>query len=319
MTTLTYRRYQSDDTVAITALYRASDVATGDEHRMDVDKLRMLLGEPVIDVSQDTFVIERDGQIIAFAYCEFDPDGHCYADVIVHPDYRRQGLGTELLRLTEARTLERGQADLAPDLPILLMRVAGEHNQSAIHLLEHAGYPLIRSFYQMRIALDQPIDLPLLSDGLTIRRFDPADTEAVYAAHVEAFDDHWEYEHRTFEQWQQQVLNRLGQDPSLWLIAYDGDQVAGICLNRPYGADDQQLAWVGSLGVRRNWRKHGLGFALLMHSFALFRSRGFTRAGLNVDGSSLTNAVALYERAGMRIYKRALAYRKTLRGADTAD
>jgi ribosomal protein S18 acetylase RimI-like enzyme len=70
------------------------------------------------------------------------------------------------------------------------------------------------------------------------------------------------------------------------------------------------------LAVRRPWRKRGLGLALLKHSFALFQSRGFKTAALSVDGSSLTNAAALYERAGMQVQQQRLVYRKMLRGSE---
>ena len=141
---------------------------------------------------------------------------------------------------------------------------------------------------------------------LSLRPFDQErDAQAVYEAHQEAFADHWGFERDSYEEWAHFMLNYARFDPSLWLIAYDGDQMAGICLNRRYEDDDPQMAWVGMLGVRRHWRRRGLGLALLKHSFALFQQRGFVRAGLGVDASSLTNAVALYERAGMHIHKRA--------------
>jgi ribosomal protein S18 acetylase RimI-like enzyme len=70
------------------------------------------------------------------------------------------------------------------------------------------------------------------------------------------------------------------------------------------------------LAVRRPWRKRGLGYALLKQSFALFQARGFKTAGLGVDASSLTNAVALYERAGMHVKQQRLVFRKMLRGTE---
>ncbi len=310
---ISYRRYQPSDAENIAEIYRVSDAATNAQHRMDAATVRNFLSAPVIDPEQDTFVIERDGRIVAFAYCEFASSGHSYTDAVVDPAYWNQGIGTELIHLTEARTLERGAASLPRDQEIAADRGIAEGNQRAIRLFEQQRYQFMRAFNQMRIALDQPFDPPPLPSGIRVRLFDPADTRAVYETNEETFADHWEHEHRSFEEWQRQVLERPGQDLSMWLIAHEDDQVAGICLNRPYGPDEPGLAWVGTLGVRRRWRRQGLGFALLLYSFVLFQSRGFTRAGLNVDGSSLTNAGAIYERAGMRVYRRVLAYRKVLR------
>ncbi|MEO8395465.1 MAG: GNAT family N-acetyltransferase, partial [Chloroflexota bacterium] len=150
---------------------------------------------------------------------------------------------------------------------------------------------------------------------IVLRPFDrERDAYAVYEANEDTFADHWGHERATYDEWVRFVLDYPAADPSMWLIAWDGDQIAGICLNRPYEEADQRMGWTGSLGVRRQWRKRGLATALLSHSFALFQERGSIRAGLGVDASSLTNAVALYERAGMHVHNRYLLYRKMLRG-----
>jgi mycothiol synthase len=57
---------------------------------------------------------------------------------------------------------------------------------------------------------------------------------------------------------------------------------------------------VGTLGVRRPWRRRGVALALLQHSFGEFYRRGLRKAGLGVDASSLTGATRLYRKAGMR-------------------
>jgi mycothiol synthase len=73
------------------------------------------------------------------------------------------------------------------------------------------------------------------------------------------------------------------------------------------------------LGVRRRWRKHGLGLALLRHSFGELARIGRRKAGLGVDASSLTGATRLYEKAGMRAIREIIAFEKDLRaGKDLA-
>jgi ribosomal protein S18 acetylase RimI-like enzyme len=53
--------------------------------------------------------------------------------------------------------------------------------------------------------------------------------------------------------------------------------------------------------------------ALLRHSFAEFYKRGWRTAGLDVDASSLTGALKLYERAGMHVARRFDRFEKELR------
>ncbi len=58
--------------------------------------------------------------------------------------------------------------------------------------------------------------------------------------------------------------------------------------------------WVEELGVRRPWRRRGVGYGLLVAGALALRGAGVTAAMLGVDGESLTGANRLYERAGFR-------------------
>ena len=73
------------------------------------------------------------------------------------------------------------------------------------------------------------------------------------------------------------------------------------------------MGWVSTLGVRRPWRRKGLGLALLQHSFGEFHRRGKCRVGLGVDADSLTGATRLYEKAGMEVHRQYASYEKELR------
>jgi ribosomal protein S18 acetylase RimI-like enzyme len=55
-----------------------------------------------------------------------------------------------------------------------------------------------------------------------------------------------------------------------------------------------------------------VGTALLLHSFRAFQQRGLNIVGLGVDSDSPTNALVLYERAGMRPFFERHVYRKVL-------
>ena len=104
-----------------------------------------------------------------------------------------------------------------------------------------------------------------------------------------------------------------GYDPRFWFVAMDGDQMAGICICRRVDAEDPECGWVNALGVRRDWRKRGVGYALLKQSFAAFYADGRKRAGLGVDSQNLTGALRLYERAGMHVQRQFDQYEKEFR------
>ena len=95
------------------------------------------------------------------------------------------------------------------------------------------------------------------------------------------------------------------------MIAWDGRsaQIAGFSQNRYR----MGIGWIGTLGVRRPWRKRGLGLALLRHAFNEFYRRGKHKVGLGVDAQNLTGALRLYESAGMHVDQASDRYEKELR------
>lgn len=109
-----------------------------------------------------------------------------------------------------------------------------------------------------------------------------------------------------FEQW---FLKSPGFDPTLWFIPFENGQIVGTALCEYRG----ELGWVGSLSVRRPWRRKGVALALLRHVFGDFYHRGTRKVGLDVDAQSLTGATRLYEKAGMHIVYQENQYQKELR------
>jgi mycothiol synthase len=177
-------------------------------------------------------------------------------------------------------------------------------------LHEAAGYVPVRFNWRMEIKLEKAPSDANWPDGIELRPFVKEEHAlAVWQANNEAFRDHWGSHDSEFEEWSNRKLNSSNFDPSLWMVAWDGDQIAGFSLNRYR----MGIGWIGSLGVRRLWRKKGLGMALLQHSFGEFYSRGMKTIGLGVDASNPTGATRLYRVAGMYVASEFITYDKTLR------
>jgi len=266
---------------------------------------------PGFELERDAWVVETtDGQIAG--YQEFY-DRHAHAslngDGYVHPEHHGRGIGTVMLRAREARARE--EIKLAePDLRVFIRNGMPIGDTRARELHENEGYKAIRFSWHMEIKLEEAPRHPDWPAGIELRPFVLEEhNRAAFEAHEEAFSDHWGHTPGTFERWQHQMTGSEDFDPSLWFIAWDGEQIAGYSLCR-YRMGD---GWVGTLGVRRAWRKRGLGEALLLHSFGEFYRRGIKIIGLGVDAENPTGATRLYKKAGMYVAAEYVIYEKELR------
>jgi ribosomal protein S18 acetylase RimI-like enzyme len=159
-------------------------------------------------------------------------------------------------------------------------------------------------------------DLPVaaLPAGLEIRPItrDVAAMRQVFDADIEAFRDHFGWSEATDERFAS-FIEDPDVDPALWLVAFDGDEVAGAVLNGIHvSPEGDRSGWLDSVFTRRPWRQRGLARALIARSLALLRDRGLSAAALGVDLANPNQALGLYESCGFRVVSSSTAYRKPL-------
>ena len=289
------------------------DVCTNDgDATMTVppEELRAEWETPGFTLESDAWVVTAaDGRVVGYeefvnkyAHASLQGDGY------VHPDFMGQGIGTALLHALEERA-HREMALAEPKQRVFIRNGMSIGDTVAREMHEAEGYQPIRFFWRMEITLDTAPPAPTWPDGIELRPFElEKHNYAVHLAHEEAFRDHWGHTPHTFDDWQHR-MNNEEMDPSLWFIAWDGDQIAGYALNRYRSGN----GWVGTLGVRLPWRKHGLGLALMYHSFEEFYERGTPVISLGVDAANPTGATRLYQKAGMHVAAEYVSYEKELR------
>jgi mycothiol synthase len=184
-------------------------------------------------------------------------------------------------------------------------------HESLLRVLQERGFRLIRHSHRMEIDLSEPTRAPEWPDGITARTFRSGDERTFYDVYTESFKDAWEPIDTPYDKWTHWLLEGPSFVPDLWFLAHERDQPAGVAICHPHQTAED-LGWVRILGVRRPWRRRGLGRALLLQAFAAFRERGLARAGLGVDAESITGANRLYEQAGMHVSARYDVCEKTL-------
>ena len=263
-------------------------------------------------------LVSPDEKIVGYAevWDIADPHVNKYCWFELDPDHWNDKLASRMLDWAEETAQNRIR--LAPeDTRIVLSQGVYHINEKHAPVLLQTGFHLQRQFLRMVIEMETEPKKPVYPEGFEIRKiaYDKEFRDAIMAT-SEAFEDHWGFTKKSEEDelafWKHRLENDPEFDPSLWYLATDGDQIAGICLCFPKLIEDPEMGWVSELAVRRPLRCKGLVLALLQHAFYEFYRRGQHKVGLNIDADSLTKATELYIKAGMRIDRQSDAYHKEL-------
>ena len=254
-------------------------------------------------MENDIRVLERDGRLIGYA----DVDGTreelptWWCDVKVAPDVDADDVVSTLVAWLDERA-QKGR-----------LRVWTSESDSRItDAFRRPRLRASRHSYRMEIDLTGEPRRPAWPDGIDVRPVREDEHQLVYDTVARGVAGHVRPDGRTFDEWAHWLIRTESFDPSLWFLAFAGDELAGFSLCKQ-SSIDPNAGYVSTLGVRRPWRKQGLGEALLLHSFAAFRDRGWGRGTLGVDASSPTGATRLYERAGMRVYRDTAFFERPVR------
>ncbi len=285
------------------------------------------LQEMQAEWSEEEFNRETDSRLV------IDPEGRVvgYNDVwdlnalhvrsfswmAVLPELIGDGIGDYLMQWGLERAAQN-VAKASEGARVVMHMSMNINCQPMLDLYERHGFRDVRHSYRMRIDFDQAPEPPVIPEGIVIRPMiaGKEERDAIYVAY-DSFLDHWGFVEEPFEEhykrWMNFIKSDPNYDPSLYFIAFEGDEAVGISLCDPKIEEVPNMAWVGTLGVTRRWRKRGLGLALLRHSFQEFYRRGIRSAGLGVDAQNLTGALRLYEKAGMRVWRESCVYEYELR------
>ncbi len=298
------RRPQLEDAEDVLALMVLNDVAEYGEPDSDMEDLLHEWGQ--IDLQQDAWLaFKADGQLAGYAAVlpwGTDVRFLFYSD----PGWPGEELNKALLNLCLGRgpafAREHGET-AGTKARTFLAHV----NQQQRQIAAAAGFLPGRYYFQMQIELADPPPEAIWPAGIQlITAGEVPDDEAIFEL-IEAAFYQPERTPSTFEQWREHMKRADIYDPDLWFLAMHGAELVGACLSFPYPAG----GWVRQLGVAEEWRRKGLGTALLHHAFAAYRLQGFDNVGLTVE-SKRPDAHRFYQDVGMRQVRQYDEYVKEL-------
>ena len=278
--TLRERPAGRDDLPTVVDLYGDYERAFRGAPDTDPSDVSRDWDEPGFDLATGTRVVEADGRVVGYAVLN-PPE----ADTVVDLGVRDLGVEDRLLDWLEAQgtALEHYSPDTDPRLS---------------DLLAARGWTAARRFWRMRRELDPPSPEPAWPQGVGVRDFArPGDERPVHALITSAFAEIGGQHERTFEAWSAYLLDPAVFDPALCLVATADGEVVGAALSQA----DRDYGFVRQLAVAPAHRGRGVALALLHECFRRHRARGLPATVLGVDAGNPTGALALYERAGMRV------------------
>jgi mycothiol synthase len=274
------RLLRSEDAERVAALFAE---AFGPARLVDAEEIRSWIANEELE-PEHLRVLEAQGAIVGYGDIWIEGEE-------VALDMAAPGHWEPFLDWAETAARERG----------FTTRASFPAGHELEQVVSRRGYRLARSSYTMEVELREAPLEPGLPDGLTLRAYRGADDrEILRLALNEAFENDWHFHAVSPSNFTEFYVKQRGHDPALWLLAWDGDELAGFALASPERPGDSELGWIGTLGVRPAWRRRGLGEALLRAAFARLYARGLRRVGLGVDTENETGALRLYERVGMR-------------------
>ncbi|MEV4411679.1 GNAT family N-acetyltransferase [Catellatospora sp. NPDC049609] len=287
------RAYERTDDEALDRVWRAARAVDGD----------VSLPGPG-DLGASGLVAVADGDVVGYSrldrWTEADGTEMFLVTGCVDPAHRGRGHGTALLRRQEAQAVAIGGA--TPQA--MLGGNADEGHADAQELLRDNGYQVAFTLVRLRRPVTA-VPIPPLPDGLRLRPVRAEHHPAIHAAIDECFTgDRLGFVTVDYDEYLAGV-----SDTDLWVVAWDGDEVAGLVVNEREDDGVVDSPWVA---VRPAYRRRGLASALLARSLASMREHGVTTACLRTVAENPHGTVSLYERAGYQVVQRLPRFRKPL-------
>ncbi|MGQ9493295.1 MAG: GNAT family N-acetyltransferase [Anaerolineae bacterium] len=315
MSELEIRNYRPDDLLALTQLINDADRVDNAGYATTAAALAHWLAEPGINPTKNLFLAELEGHLVGYVRISLrsEKDIDCmHVKGIVHPQWRRRGIGTALMQRAEAhaRTFKR-------DKPLVLEMHVHHPVAGAKELALSLGLKPVRYSFYMECHDLEHLPEPVFPEGISMRTYVVGqDEEDFLEAYNEGFADHWGYFPITLDHvrhWQSSPSFRAQNN----LLAVDTNgRIAGLCLvvfpEREPDMLQKNPPLIDDLAVRPAYRRRGIGRALLLAGMRCIREEGYRAAALGVDADNPNQALRLYESVGFVIVSRSTAYRKDL-------
>jgi mycothiol synthase len=271
------------------------------------------------DINKDMVFIELDGHPLGYGRCMWDHEAednmYTYSFFLhAKPEGREDEIALPVVEYFLQRL-----TDIAASHPVSAKKYfqawGSNHQEWWQEILTGLGFKPVRYGYGMVRPCSLPVEITPLPEGIEVRPVEEAHMRKIFDASAEAFRDHWGYVEPTetdYLRW----LEDPNRDPSIWKVAWAGDEVVGMVGNfidkDSNETFNRKRGYTEDISVRRQWRRQGVARALLTRSIQMFIDMGMVETYLGVDTENPNGALQLYTSVGYQQERVGITYRKEL-------
>jgi mycothiol synthase len=302
------------DVPLLLGLYSA--IEASDHSGMDVSEkaLRGQLELPGHDPQKDRWVVESSGvpaRLLASALIQISPaSSMANTNILVDPEWRRQGIGTVLL----SRVMSRAHELRASTLQIY----ASTDQPAALGFLQKNGFELQGAYTELRLAEGTRLPPVIWPFGYTMRTYAEVQnlttlTEAMNQSYIPLWGHH-ELREQEMASWLPQ-LNQQG----LFLVFSEKSRVVGISRAEP--STERTLkngvptGYIDAPGVVPQHRRLDLYRALVLTGIRWLQSQGNPMIEMESWGDKL-EVLKMYRELGFKDLRQLLCFQKDLLSGD---
>lgn len=314
-----FRRFTQADVDGLTHLMAVIEVADEGGSRAP-DEIRAELEAKAADLARTGWLAHIDtGSIVGYNYVEGvggPEEVNFWLRGAVHPDWRREGLGYELIQRSWA-DLAKLRAPLS-NRPGFVNAWSYEHDARHCRLLARFGLRPYHIYHELEIPATQVQPVPPLPATIVIRPWDDSYCEAAVELRNRAFAQSWGYQPTTAEALRRR-FKTARYEPTLsftaWRVTVTSEAMIGLvhaCLGwtrQLRQANEGEIVWVA---VAQEARGQGIGRALMLTAMNALRVGGVETISVSADSEADQPAIGLYTRLGFAVRKAIVDYRKEL-------
>ncbi len=291
-----------------TRLYNTVDSFDNPEHiELPTEYFQSSFSYPTVNLSEDFILVRNDvGELIASGtiFTENNASHTSRLMIQVHPDYRCQGIGTEILNHLMQVGLQRGSFEFVCRVP--------SYRSYAATFVEKHGFSHDYTWMKMQIELGNPPPVFSHPIGLTVRALNVKKELAIWAdLQNTIFKGFPGYEAVSTKDLGA-TIKHITFDSSLLVIGTYFSQPIGYCLGFSVeSASKEKILRIEGMGVLPEFRRRGYACAIVSEILKRAYIKQHVSSELVVRSSN-SSAIGLYEKCGFREVYKHLWYKKAV-------